>query len=244
MRRRWAAWAGVLVALLCGCLPRATVPLRTVSFPAAAARAPGALVVFLPGRGSEAESFEREGFVAAARDAGATADLMAVDAHLGYYSRGVLAERLHEDVIAPARAAGYEAIWLVGISMGGTGALWYDVAYPGDVARVVVLAPYLGEPDLVWEIAAAGGVRPWNPGPVPEGDHFRRLWTLFKAYESSERTRGRLFLGYGRGDRFAPADDLLARLLPPDQVFTAEGDHDWETWRGLWRSILRAGAGP
>ena len=28
---------------------------------------------------------------------------------------------------------------------------------------------------------------------------------------------------------------MLAGLLAADQVMTAEGEHDWQTWRALWR---------
>jgi len=44
------------------------------------------------------------------------------------------------------------------ISLGGLGALLYTMEYPQDVQRLMLLAPYVGQTDLVNEIADAGGV--------------------------------------------------------------------------------------
>ena len=79
--------------------------------------------------------------------------------------------RLREDVIGPARSGGYSTIWLVGISLGGLGAGLYTGHYPGDVASLVLLAPFLGEAPIIEEIAAAGGVRTWNPGEMATSDY-------------------------------------------------------------------------
>ena len=75
--------------------------------------------------------FETAQFVQAVYDAGIHADMVAVEAHYGYYATRTVVTRLREDVIAPARAQGYTQIWLVGVSMGGLGALLYVRAYPG-----------------------------------------------------------------------------------------------------------------
>lgn len=226
----------LLAAFLAACAtPR--VPLATVPFPGPSPSR--ILVVLLPGRGSTASSYEDEGFVAAARRAGVRADLLGVEAHLGYYRQGSVARRLHEDVVAPALARGYGQVWLVGISLGGTGALWYDVDYPGEADGVVAFAPFLGAADLGQEIAAAGGLARWEPGEVAPGSDLRFLWKGLRGYEDPGRTRNRVYLAYGLGDDFAPLDGLLAAALPPDQVVTTPGAHDWDTWRRLWEALLR-----
>jgi pimeloyl-ACP methyl ester carboxylesterase len=196
------------------------------------------LLVFLPGRGDNGARFDTEGFVSAARRAGIPADMIAVDAHMGYYLERNLPEKLYRDVITPARLRGYRHIWLVGISMGGLGALWYDIGHPGDLAGIVILAPYLGDPEVVAEVVRAGGMSAWQPADAVPDDQ-RKIWKGLKVYEDREKSRGRVFLGYGRQDRFAEANGLLAAVLPPEQVFLIDGGHDWETWKDLWARILR-----
>jgi enterochelin esterase-like enzyme len=36
------------------------------------------------------------------------------------------------------------------------------------------------------------------------------------------------------------ANQLLAAVLPDDQVVTVRGDHDWTTWKALWQKLLAA----
>ena len=196
------------------------------------------LLVLLPGRRDTAERFEREGFIRSVRDAGIPADLVAVEAHLGYYYAEQIVPRLREDVIVPARAAGYERIWVVGISLGGFGALWYDRDYPDDLAGVVLLAPFLGYSGIIDEVAAAGGVGTWEPGPAGPRDYQRDIWRMVKGYGKPERGSGRVYLGYGVADDFARPNGLFAGVLPPSQVLTAAGGHDWRTWRTLWVALL------
>lgn len=231
--------AALALLLVVACAPAARGPLATLSYPAPEGVGGRSLVVFLPGRQSTAASYADEGFIAAARRAGLAVDVTSVEARFGYYVRGTLTQRLHADVVEPARARGYEQVWLVGISLGGTGALWYDVDHPGAVTGVVALSPFLGKDDVGREITGAGGLAAWEPGEVVPGSDLRFLWTRLKAYGSAERTRGRVYLAYGLSDGFAPMNALLARSLPPDQVFTAPGGHDWDTWRGLWDRLLR-----
>jgi hypothetical protein len=73
-----------------------------------------------------------------------------------------------------------------------------------------------------------------------ENDKQRKIWRGLKTYESRDRTLDRLFLGYGIEDKFAPACGMLAVLLPPAQVFTTSGGHDWSNWRPIWSAILKS----
>jgi len=196
------------------------------------------LVILLPGRHNGAERFFEEGFVDALRAEGVPADVVALDAHVGYYWRRNLVTRIREDVVVPAVRLGYRRIWMAGISLGGLGALWYDKEQPGEVERLLLLSPYLGNRGIVAEVSAAGGIHCWNPPPSDREDMQRDIWRLLKAYENREKAVGRVFLGYGLQDDFAEANGLLARLLPPSQVVTVTGGHDWPTWRELWRRFL------
>src|ERR671936_813894 len=133
-----------------------STPLATIAYTAGAAR--DALVVFLPGIGDFAEDFERQGFIAALAASGLAAGALAVD------------------VVLPARERGYREVWLVGISMGGLGALSYVVHYPDHISRALLLAPYLGEPHWIQEVTD-GEVR--AAGPSSSRGHFAPANALF-----------------------------------------------------------------
>lgn len=226
-----------------GCVrPRpATVPLRTIALPASGEGDARCLVVLLPGRRDRPEDFVRHGFPEIAARAGIRADFVAVDAHLGYYFRKTLVDRLREDVIAPARER-YDRIWLAGISLGGTGSLLYTIASPDDVDGIVLLSPFLGEEPVIDEVAAAGGLRGWKtPDPLGPDDFQRRMWSWLERYEAGSEGQIPLYLGFGTRDGFARANGLLGDVLPPERVFTVEGGHTWRAWRALWEEAVDRG---
>ena len=235
-------FCSLMGALSSSCTPPTTKPIGTVELSHTQDTNQGTLLVFLPGLRDRASVFAGEGFVSAVERSGIKADIIGVEAHIGYYLKKEFPTRLKEDVVVPARQHGYRNIWLVGISLGGFGAIWYDVENPGDVTGIVVLAPYLGEPEVVAEIASAGGLMAWNPPAEAELDDQHRIWRGVKIYERPEKNLGRIYLGYGLADKFALPDSLLARVIPGNQVFTIAGGHDWSTWRSLWDSILKCGA--
>ena len=226
------------MTLLTSCTPPVTVPIGTVNFTSSGGKRQQTLLVFLPGLRDSAAVFADEGFVAAARAKGIEADMIGVEAHLGYYVEKKFLQRMKQDVIDPAKRQGYRQIWLVGISLGGFGALWYDVENPGDLTGIVALAPYLGEPEVIGEVGQGGGLAAWHPAAHGDIDDQNKIWRGLKEYETGGKNRQRLYLGYGQDDKFAEADGLLAAVLPPDQVFTGTGGHDWPTWRNLWERIL------
>ena len=228
--------------IVTGCTPAARIPMDTVYFDPEGPKQNSCLIVFLPGRWNSAASFADEGFVAAVRRSGLQADMMAAGAHMGYYLEHTFPERLHEDVIMPAKNRGYGQIWLVGVSIGGLGALWYDGEHPGELAGIVVLAPYLGEPETYGEVYRSGGLSKWTPSFIADNDWQRKIWINLKTFETREKSLARLYLGYGLSDRFAVPDGMLAEVLPMEQVFTVEGGHDWPTWRRLWEEILKKSA--
>lgn len=235
--------AALALALLAGCglLPReSTVPLRVLSEDAVCASRPQTLFVMLPGASSLPEEFLREGFVRAVRERRLAVDVVLVDAHLGYYKDRTVLERLQADVIAPARAKGYRRIWLVGVSLGGLGALIQAMAQPADADALMLLAPYLGEPRVSEAVEADGGLKSWRgaaPDVAPDDDGLR-LWRWLQAYATDPAQRPPLYLGYADSDRLAPANKLLAASLPPGRVFTTRGGHDWPEWRLLWNRML------
>ncbi len=240
----WASTVLLLAALaLAACPPRpgpTTVPIPS----ARVAGAPGnrCLVVLLPGIGDGKDDFIEQGFFQAFRDSGSPCALIALDSHFGYYADGSIVERLHEDVIAPARASGAEQIWLAGISLGGLGAAIYARDRPGEVDGLLLLAPYLGDKEILGEIEKAGGPRAWRAaGELPERD-LRRLWVWLQGYATPGVPRPPLLLGYGDSDRLRRGHRMLATLLAPERVLHTPGGHTWRAWRRLWSQALALGA--
>lgn len=201
------------------------------------------LVVLLPGYGDAPEAFEREGFAQALRASGASVDVIAADASMGYHRNGTFVERLRTDVIEPARAAHpYEQLWLMGVSMGGFGSLFYAAEREGDVEGIVALAPYLGDAALIEEVKAAGGLRDWKaPEKAQAGaeNYQAQLWRWLQETTAKPRNAyPAIYLGYGKLDRLAEANALVADALPDSRVFVAEGGHRWIVWRGLLERFL------
>jgi pimeloyl-ACP methyl ester carboxylesterase len=246
----------LLLLLVFGCYPPyrpATVPIGTIRYDAAGGPHQE-LMVFLPGYGDTPSAVERHGLVRAVWARGLAADIVGVDAHLGYYQNGTILTRLKEDVIAPAKAGGYKHIWLVGTSLGAYGAILYAEHYPQDITGVVLLGPFLGEKKTVDEIRQAGGVRQWDPGEVGDKtkeDWEKKIWLWLKLRQKQddfrlwskdcEQEKGCLpiiYLGYGKFDRFSRGQDLLASVLPPEHVVALFGGHDWMTWTRAWDTIL------
>ena len=237
---RYVVLGGVIVvAALTGCslLTRGTaVPIPTLVRPVSATGRAATLVVFLPGRGDVMVDFEREGIVATMREAGVRADALVVDAHLGYYYQRTIIDRLRADVLEPARRQGYRRIVLVGVSLGGLGAMLNERDNPGSVDALVLLSPNLGDNARLFDrITAAGGPARWAAGrDARAGDVYEQIWT-FLGLQSV--TLPPTWLLSGRGDSYGQGHRLLAGLLPAARVTMIEGAHDWATWRALWRDV-------
>lgn len=241
-----AAALGSLVTLS-GCsllVPPVLAKMDLLRYPGPCPGRSDTLVVMLPGAYSRPPEFVEAGFPQALREHGVNADTVVVDSHFGYYTDRSVLRRLREEVVQPARAQGYRRIWLVGISLGGMGALGYAVRHGTEIDGVLALAPYLGPRRLTQQVDDAGGPRAWRAAgldaddPEDSEELGRELWRTFATPESALPP---VHLGYGRDDRFAPAHRRFAELLPPDRVSTAPGGHDWPVWRSLWQQWLSLG---
>ena len=103
------------------------------------------------------------------------------------------------------------------------------------VARVHVMAPYLGPRDLLAEVAAGGRLADGALPPKGQTDNEREIWRWL---QDTTAHKPPLYLGYGSEDRFADAHALMARSLPADRVDTQPGGHDWPVWTALWNRHL------
>ena len=196
------------------------------------------MLVMLPSAKARPQDLVQWGFVRALRERSLPIDVVAVEAHLGYYLERSFSKHLTHDIIAPARARNYQRIWLMGISLGGMGSLIYTREHPADIEGVILLAPFLGARGTIAEVVRAGGLARWQPGAIKPDDDEHRLLAWIKAYQPAASALPKIYLGYGTDDRFAAASKMLAERLPAAQVVTIPGGHDWATWIHLWQHLL------
>lgn len=225
------------VLSLGGCLSfgDARAPIATDLLPAPRTGAGPALVIVLPGRGDDLAALRRSGIASAIQSSWPEADVLLADVGMAYYMQGRMPQRLHDEVVAPARTRGYRQVWLMGASMGGMGTLLYDRQYPGEMDGLVLLAPYVGDTKLLDEIRAAGGVARWQAGPVPaqiDGSNYQReIWRHLQSWTQPGAARAqRVWLAYGDHDRLGQARPLFEPILPADHVLVRPGGHAWVVW--------------
>lgn len=241
MRPFWWSSPLLFAGMLMGCFPigdpSKPIPTALFNAPIQAQR----LVVVLPGRGDDLIDLRKSGIVQAVQSAWPDADVMLTGLALSYYLEGLAEQRLHHEVIVPARRRGYAQVWLVGASLGGMGAVLYDRAHPNQVNGMVLLAPYLGDRRASSRVIAAGGISAWQP-PKPgviNGDTFHvDLWRHLQTWWRQPAAARNVWLAYGKADRLRESMPLLTPLLPPGHVLLREGGHDWRVWSAATREVL------
>ncbi len=240
--------ARLSVIALCGFLANCAIfriartPVRSIEHPAAETDdGPRRVLVMLPGFGDRPGAFERHGFIEAVHTLDPTIEIVAVDAHFGYYRKNTIVTRVYDDVIAPAIASGADEIWLLGISMGGSGALSIAELHADEIDGIILLAPYTGGSDFAEEIREAGGLDAWETHTVADEKvrpaHFRSLWAWMDGYTTGEQ-RPTLYLGVGTDDGFERGADLIGEHLPEGHYQTLPGGHDWTVWGPLFDGFL------
>ncbi len=181
------------------------------------------MLIMLPGRGDRMVSFSEHGFPTIAHGAGF--DTLVVDAHFGYYMNRSLVLQLQQNILPLARAAGYEEIWFLGISMGGIGALLYTEKFTDQISGLILLAPYLGD------------VTPWD-GSMSSGEDYEiAIWEYLRRNESSINGIP-IYLGFGENDPRATDYGQFAEYFPKTYVFKSSGGHNWHTWKPILETIV------
>jgi pimeloyl-ACP methyl ester carboxylesterase len=237
-------FSAALAVLFSGCVFfTANSPLEPLRYESPGEERPKNLLIFLRGRGGSHEDFENLSFVGAVHERNLPFDILVPNTHIGYYYAETLVPRLKTDLIDPAKAAGYENIWLAGASMGGLGAMIYLKEHPEDIDGVVLISPFMGYDEIIEEIDAAGGVATWEPGDYdPEDDWERMLWQWFKEdFAGKSEAWPVIYLGYGDEDFLLPGQRMLATILPPERVMEIPGDHGPDVMKKIWLDFLDRG---
>jgi pimeloyl-ACP methyl ester carboxylesterase len=196
------------------------------------------LLIMLPGAGIAGADFAEHGMTAAVHDAGLPADIIIAHPDMGLYLEDGITDVLHREVIEPALARGYRRIWLLGISLGGMGALLYASTYQQYIEGIILIAPFIGTRGTTAEIARAGGLTAWTTANSAATAPEQRLLLWLQTHLATPAQPPAIYLGYALQDRFAAAHKLLAQHLPPSRVAAAPGGHDWPSWTALWRQLL------
>jgi pimeloyl-ACP methyl ester carboxylesterase len=194
--------------------------------------------VLLPGAYQTLEEVEAAGFPAALRRRAIDADLSCVDLEPRSLTDREALGVLREQLVTPSRRQGYAQVWLVGISLGARLALDYASSDARDIDGLCLLAPYIGNRIVAGEIARAGGLAGWSPGALAADDDERRIWRFVKSLPESPL---RVYLGFGREDRFAETQSIMAAALAPTACKVIAGAHDWSTWSALWEIFMESG---
>jgi pimeloyl-ACP methyl ester carboxylesterase len=202
------------------------------------------LMVLIPGAHQGPQELQAAGFISAVRDRRLAIDMALVAPEPAHLTDRSVLSRLHTDLVQPARSSGPVEVWFAGISWGGFLALLYAADHPADLDGVCLLGPYLGTRLIITEICGFGSLAEWSAGTSAIEDELieeRRVWR-FIASQVPHPALIR-YLGFGREDRFAPAQRLLADQLPAQAVDVVDGGHDGTVWRRLWDRLLDRMAG-
>ena len=230
---------GIFALVLGGCIAHGdtTKPIPTTSF--AAPQTAHRLVVMLPGRGDDLDALKQHAMAAVIQRHWPDADVVLTGLTMPWYTQGLASKRLHDEVIAPAIAKGEQNIWVLGISLGGMGALLYDHDYPGEISGMLLLSPYLGDDAIRDEIIATGGLAKWNAGPpqVLGPDTFQHeLWRSLQHRLTTDAAS--VWIAYGDAEPFRHAIELATPLLPSGHAIELSGHHDWTLWSAAVPAIL------
>lgn len=230
----------LVLVLAIGCRASAVPPLTWSRHPDEAdGKASHTLVLMFPGVGDDGDAYVDQGFVERLQAARKGVDVVTVDARRQYFAARTLLARVDKDVLRPARQRGYTRIWIVGLSMGGVGALLTARHFGNDVDGLVLFAPYLGRHRIIARIGRAGGVRKWKP-PVGKTTWSVDLWRWIRGYGEGKR-RPIIYLASGTEDMWAKAHKLIGEIIPPEHIFSGPGGHAWTVWSPLWTKLLDAG---
>lgn len=206
------------------------------------------LWLMLPGAYMKPSDFIEAGFVDAVRRRNLPHDISLLEANIAEVADGSALSLLQQTLRAEAADRG-RRVCLLGISLGAHLALAClarasrgpaEAAAAEQVAAACLLAPYLGPRQIAAEVAAAGALHRWQPAvpphnDMPDDDIDLAIWQWLQRQPAGE---SRLYLGYGRDDRFAKGHALMAEALPAGQVDIEAGGHVWPVWTVLWNRHL------
>lgn len=196
------------------------------------------LIIMLPGAKNTAQQFFDYDFVSELRRHILDIDVFAIDTHVDLYLEYSDVEQLLINILMEARSIGYINIWLLGISLGGTGVMLAATNNSVDIKGIFLIAPYLGSRGFIAEINRAGGLLNWKNNEININDHERILLDRIKNYLAQSEKLPYLYIGCGDKDRYIASSEIFLPLRPEHHLTIVSGGHDWEAWGNIWKTIL------
>jgi len=197
------------------------------------------LLVLLPGALMRPADIEAAGLLDAVRQRGLALDMCAADMDMDQVIGGAPLADLQQELLGPARAH-YRRLWLGGISLGGLMSMVHAASHADEVDGLCLIAPYPGSRLVTNTIRRAGGLAQWRPDAAQMQDPEYRVWHWLRSPPADLP----VFVGHGRGDRFADGMAAVADCFPPAARHVVDGDHDWPAWQRLWQLFLDHGHFP
>ena len=192
------------------------------------------LIVMLPGALMAPQDFISAGFADCLSRHWPAAELMPLPIEVNQLDVDACVEALAQQLAAIRSERPHPRLILGGISMGAAVALHYARLQPADIASLCLLAPYPGSRITTGAIRSGGGPAAWQADEVQRRDGEFLLWEwLIRGHDNLP-----VYLGYGRGDRFADGLTMMADAMPAATCHTVAGDHDWPTWQALWQDFV------
>ena len=231
----------IILGLLCGCASTGK-PMKTLQY--TGPKSDGKhLLVALRGIGGSIESFEQYGFIEALHEHYPEYDVIIPDAHFQFYRERIIDQRLRTEILLPAKAQGYETIWLVGTSLGGLGSLLSMAADDEQnkhlLSGAVLIAPISGSEEFHALLEESMKTqKPITQEMLHEKDDkdLLPLWQwILKSGNAFEQ--GNIWLAYGRQDEYS-GHNLLATRLAASHVIAIDGNHRPKVFAELWKIVL------
>jgi pimeloyl-ACP methyl ester carboxylesterase len=194
------------------------------------------LLVMVPGMGMREADLHAQGLIAAVEQRRWPVTVATVDPGPDAYLDGSVEQRLFDGIAHAQRATGAARVWLAGISLGCQAILRCIRTRPGVAEGVMLVTPYLASTGLMADIGRSGGLRRCAAEHPARDEPDRALLAWLATTPRSNLPL--MFVGHARNDRFASTAILLADLLPPGQLISVAGEHDWTSWGHLWRLML------
>ena len=192
------------------------------------------VIVMVPGALMSPQDFLAAGFDKALAQHWPEAVLVAASIDVNQLDSDACVATLHDQLVAIIATYPQHRLILGGISLGAAVSMQYARQHPAHIHGLCLLAPYPGSRITTQAIRTAGGPATWRPTEAQNGDAEFLLWHWMI------QGHGELpvYIGYGRSDRFADGQGLMAEAMPAAMHHFVDGDHDWPTWQMLWQDFV------
>ena len=192
------------------------------------------LIVMVPGALMSPQDFLAAGFDRQLAQHWPQAALVPASIDVNQLDVDACVATLREQLLAITAAHSGHRLVLGGISLGAAVALHYARQHGAAVHGLCLLAPYPGSRITTGAVRAAGGPARWRLTGTHGDDAEFLLWQwMIQGHDGLP-----VYLGYGRDDRFADGQGLMAEAMPAAIHHTVAGDHDWPAWQSLWQDFV------